>query len=696
MREKANQIQIHWRVANGENTTLIMDILDPLHLQKLPQRTSRNWSDDIKRRAIAAYSSGTRITDISRKLNVPRRTLRHWITNNEDRRNRDDRLRLTEQQEGELFERMQRLSELCHYNLSKDNLQKIVYDYCLEKRITNYNFINGRAPLKWLNSFLFRNKHLGEVYFEKLNGDDVMLVTDYEDENVNSNLNDVKLEDDMNGMNEENSLSNEKSEFINEEDDNQPYYDYNNEVPEFYKEEPLTILSPIQELQLVNRIQNVSINGVLTKRSLIELTRNFFKENNVIFMQENDKAEMWVDDFMERYKTELGQYSDNEEMASISDDEVSSLSHHSNSNSLTESNRNSPIYTLKRLHKKRISSWDESHMKRALEELKMGGRVLPTARKYNIPRQTLSYRWEKDQKGETVIGMSNTNNNTSISTNINNLNQSNSDSRRNSYSIPCETIELPGPGVSFDFNKLSNGRFTDDSNSQTETSIFKSDITNSSSINESMNENSTDVIDILDSSDEENDDVGDDSKIATNEKNIKRQVNRWDHDTKVHVIRCLKSGESLKDVSEKFNIPGGTIRTWEKEYAIVASKPVVPLNITPPTNRIGMPVLSHQQETELIQRVKRKHNGQFNMTKQEFLKYVYDYCEENKIKHPFKNGQPGRKWYINFKTRHPEVVFKSSYTPNELTAYYEHLYNDSEGNDSSSQGFNDPLYEQIQ
>lgn len=655
-----------------------MDILDPLHLEKLPTRTSRNWSDDIKQRAVAAYVSGTRITDISKKLNVPRRTLRHWITNNEDRQRENGKTRkstlLTQQQENELFERMQRLSELCHYNLSKEDLQKIAFDYCLEREIPN-NFLNGRANPKWLNGFLSRNKHLGEVYFEKANGDgEVLVITDYEDDDIDD---DSHKKITVNNTHDENSLSNGNYNSNIPDDSSQPYYSDYSSAPSFYQEEPSTMLSPIQELQLVNRIQNYSLNGILTKNSLVELTRKFFKENHVVFMHENAQAEKWVDEFMARYKTELGQYSDNEDVGvSTSDDnDENSLK----SNSVTENSNNSPIHSLKRLHKKRISSWNEMHMRKALADLKRGAKVLPTSRKYNIPRQTLSYRWEKEQKGEAVT----------TSTPI-----AKPATDPDHYSLPYETVELPGPGKKLDYNNINSDDNIDDSESQyldeikalneATNSLRKSIIQASTSFNTTAEQ--CDVIDLLESSDDDYDE-GDETK--SNSTNLDMSTShtrgcRWDYDIKLKVVRCIKEGLSLKEAAQRFNIPVRTIRNWSKDNTIITSPVAIHHN--------KFTVLTYDQEMELINRIKNMHNGEFLVSKQEFLKYVFDYCEENKIKHPFKNGQPGKKWYTNFRTRHPEVSFKSSvdvYTPNELTAYYENLYNDEER--SSTQTWMDVL-----
>lgn len=630
-----------------------MDMLDPLAVQGVPQRTSRNWSEDIKRRAIAAHVSGTRITDISRKLNVPRRTLRHWITNNEDRR-LDHRVTLTREHENELFERMQRMSEMCHYSLTKENLAKIAYDYCLERSIQT-NFVNGRASLMWLNAFLQRNKHLGEVYFEKMNGEDVMLITDYEEEeNINFESNDG------------NSMI-----AVAEKNDIPDADDYGDESEShMYREEPGTILSPIQELQLVNRIQNYTVIGDLNKSSLVELTRNFFKENHVLFLHKNESAEEWVDNFMERYKTELLRYE--EKRAKVSDGDDSSVDGNDSEQSnlsqpstrlLFEMNTESIFSTRK--HKKRISNWNETHMNKALAELKKGHKILPTARRFNIPRQTLTYRWEKELKASTGPEQEP-------------LQQQQQQSWHSWERVEIPSTKQPDNDDGDDDDDSDIEFVSENSNNPDEPQYTKDDSINASS-------QQSEVIELIESSDDdydEDDDKPGDEEANPNgpRKGSHTRRCRWDPKVKLDVLRRIKNGESSKSISRHLKIPNRTIRNWKKDYALILSSP----------NLGRYSVLTDQQEYELIERIKNMHNGAFNVTKQEFLKYVYDFCEENKIKHPFKNGQPGRKWYINFKSRHPEVSFKSSFdvhTPNELTAYYENLYNDDEEGSSSTSGY---------
>ncbi|XP_071040606.1 uncharacterized protein [Parasteatoda tepidariorum] len=69
-------------------------------------------------------------------------------------------------------------------------------------------------------------------------------------------------------------------------------------------------------------------------------------------------------------------------------------------------------------------------------------------------------------------------------------------------------------------------------------------------------------------------------------------------------------------------------------------------------------VFNDEQEAELLEYVFQVDDLFYGLTKNEFLKLVYEYAERNNIVHPFKNGSAGNDWYLGFKKRHPNLVVR--------------------------------------
>lgn len=69
-------------------------------------------------------------------------------------------------------------------------------------------------------------------------------------------------------------------------------------------------------------------------------------------------------------------------------------------------------------------------------------------------------------------------------------------------------------------------------------------------------------------------------------------------------------------------------------------------------------VFNDVQEAELLEYIFQVDDLFYGLTKNEFLKLVYQYAERNKIAHPFKDDCAGNDWYLGFKKRHPNLVVR--------------------------------------
>lgn len=68
------------------------------------------------------------------------------------------------------------------------------------------------------------------------------------------------------------------------------------------------------------------------------------------------------------------------------------------------------------------------------------------------------------------------------------------------------------------------------------------------------------------------------------------------------------------------------------------------------------PIFTDAQELELVQYLFNMDNLYVGLTRQEFLELVFQYAEQNKIKHRFKSMAAGKDWYMGFRARHPEIT----------------------------------------
>lgn len=104
--------------------------------------------------------------------------------------------------------------------------------------------------------------------------------------------------------------------------------------------------------------------------------------------------------------------------------------------------------------------------------------------------------------------------------------------------------------------------------------------------------------------------------------------------------------KNIKSTAAKYGIPRATL---QRHLKTGSSKKKLGRFTT---------VFSEEQELELLNYVFEMDSVFYGLSKEEFLKLVFQYAEKNRISHPFKNGIAGRDWYKGFVARHPDLTLR--------------------------------------
>lgn len=115
------------------------------------------------------------------------------------------------------------------------------------------------------------------------------------------------------------------------------------------------------------------------------------------------------------------------------------------------------------------------------------------------------------------------------------------------------------------------------------------------------------------------------------------------------------SEEQLKGVLEQIKIGQKTIRGAARECNIPFSTIQKHLKGTRglKSKSQGKPyALPIQDESALASGIKTLAKWGWGLTRKEILQLVQEYVNKNNIKTPFKNGRPGKDWFIGFRKRH--------------------------------------------
>jgi transposase len=118
-------------------------------------------------------------------------------------------------------------------------------------------------------------------------------------------------------------------------------------------------------------------------------------------------------------------------------------------------------------------------------------------------------------------------------------------------------------------------------------------------------------------------------------QNLKAAV----YDVKVGRMTVFKA-------AREHNIPYSTIYTHAKGIRGIKS-----------TTKGRPTVLSVDDERKLVLCLKTLEQWGFGLIRKELLEKVGQFVRKNHIDTPFKNGTPGKDWFLSFKKRHQNVEF---------------------------------------
>ncbi|KAJ8959928.1 hypothetical protein NQ314_006130 [Rhamnusium bicolor] len=133
-------------------------------------------------------------------------------------------------------------------------------------------------------------------------------------------------------------------------------------------------------------------------------------------------------------------------------------------------------------------------------------------------------------------------------------------------------------------------------------------------------------------------------------RNYKRKGNRavgfkYSFESLNSAIDAVKSGQmTCSKAAEIFLVPRSTI-----QHRVRGWKNRQPLGKSPSGKQYAIP---KDIEIKLVDNIRTMNRWGFGLTRKEMLDTVQQYVESNLLKTPFKNGQPGEDWFLNFSKRH--------------------------------------------
>lgn len=140
--------------------------------------------------------------------------------------------------------------------------------------------------------------------------------------------------------------------------------------------------------------------------------------------------------------------------------------------------------------------------------------------------------------------------------------------------------------------------------------------------------------------------------MAPKKKSTKLERGMWDEVNMCSAVRqVLQEGVSQASAAKSCGVPRETLR---RHLEIVKSGGIVKKKLGRKT------VLTREQETELKNLILEMEKRMFGITITNLRSYVFQFCEENKIHHPFNKNKKtaGRDWTDGFLQRNPELSLR--------------------------------------
>ena len=111
------------------------------------------------------------------------------------------------------------------------------------------------------------------------------------------------------------------------------------------------------------------------------------------------------------------------------------------------------------------------------------------------------------------------------------------------------------------------------------------------------------------------------------------------------VVACSE-GMPIRESARKYNVPASTL--------FRRVRGIVEMGCKPGPN----PVLSTPVEDKLSNYLVEMADMGFGFSRQEVMRLAFQIADKSGIKHPFKNGAAGHKWFAAFQSRHPNLTLR--------------------------------------
>ncbi|KAF2898043.1 hypothetical protein ILUMI_08132 [Ignelater luminosus] len=124
----------------------------------------------------------------------------------------------------------------------------------------------------------------------------------------------------------------------------------------------------------------------------------------------------------------------------------------------------------------------------------------------------------------------------------------------------------------------------------------------------------------------------------------------WSKDVMETAINLCRAGESVKGTAKKYGLAYATLYRHVK------------IGVASPQLGRFRPVLTEDQETELVNYLKDMDAVFFSLTRVEFMSLAFDYAHYNKLQYPeswSKNKKAGEDWLQRFLSRHTNLTLRT-------------------------------------
>ena len=121
----------------------------------------------------------------------------------------------------------------------------------------------------------------------------------------------------------------------------------------------------------------------------------------------------------------------------------------------------------------------------------------------------------------------------------------------------------------------------------------------------------------------------------------------WTDESMAAAYQAVLDGKGLRETSRLYNVPVETLRRRVNGSVGLGCRP------GPAT------ILTVEQEDLLCEHIIKIADMGYGLTKEDVQHLAYSMAEKIHCKHPFRDRKAGRGWFDGFKSRHPQLSFRS-------------------------------------